>query len=822
MVLLTNDFLNWPSHPGKPLRIHTEEVRDRAIQKHDSPIVRISSLFHDVGKLNPNFPKHLFRLLAHDEYKNHAYLSFLVFYNWCFLKHHTNLLTTQDQMISTAMCIIKHHGSLCDIGDTINTDISDGICEWERMKEFLATNPTMHIDQMLSYFGLIQDSANFLNIPPQIPLQTIKAVKDPLNFYFETRMAFSALIAADKQSAGDYGYHTIDMPRIRKRFFDKYESQLKDHMKKLGKVVSPINTLRTEICETARTNLRPKLKLGQRVFSLTCPTGSGKTLMLLHLALDIMKYAGKNLNIIYSVPFLSITEQVFDICQKIFATRLKGLRRIDSKSEVEDLDDNKALGRLKNLMKKFFTSVTKVKLEKSTDILLTEEFLESTFDYPFIVTTFVQLFEVFTTRHNKSLMKYSNLKNCIFLIDELQALPPRLYTFFTAMLEEHCRRYNCYAILSTATMPCFDISKHKAAVELFRGYRKPEELSDLNFYSHDVFNRYSIQVRPGTITRADLAADILSQDKSSLVILNTIRDSREVYRMVKAVSKAEVMLLNSNFHSDARLEILQRANGLLGENKKVILITTQLIEAGVDIDFPVVYRDIAPLPNIIQAAGRCNRNGSTEKGVVVVFQLKEDGRLRATTIYNGLDAPFLEFAVKVFYQSGKSEFAESELMQEQMSYFTLVADNMEFGSWTHPRLIEKRKERYFTKLIKAGRFGSIGEFKLIPLEHYENQYRFYVPEGAEDKSFAQLLGYGLKILELDENKDQGDHIRQVMSVKRQQRIHLKKMSRRMVQTLIHGEGFDITPYVTSPNVYMNMYELKPEYYDNEFGLVIDE
>jgi len=853
VVNITKAFKDSKSHPpGRHksglLIDHTVGVRDNAVLRHDSQIVRIGSLCHDVGKwvAQANFIKHIMPQKfgpVGEAYKNHAYLSFLTFYNWYKNYGKAREYLNSDEIVATSICILKHHGSLCNFEDLIGKEGFNGQPpEWDRMKGFLSNSGLANIpDQMYAYFGLLDKNTDLLKIPSTVPFRDTKyTVKDPLNFYFETRMAFSAIIAGDKQDAGGYGYKKSyerqlddNSPRRKERFFAKYESKLNKYMEGLQKNHTPLNTVRTEIREYSQKSIRQNLKLGKRVFSLTGPTGCGKTLIFLYLALEIIKHAGKSMNIIYAVPFLSITEQVFDLCTKVFG-KTYGLRRIDSKSGLDESEDD-SFKRLRSVFSFYLKKVTnKIKpllnLDTDADRVLNDEFSENTFDFPFITTTFVQLFEVFTTRSNKGLIKYSNLKNCIFLIDELQALPPRLYTFFTAVLDEHCRRYNCYAVEGTGTMPCFKIHD-PAALKLFKNYKMPAEISDISFYDRDIFNRYSIHTINPEISRSTLSTDVLSRDNSCLVILNTVKDSIAVYHILKESCNPagyEIILLNSWFYADARLVKLKRATELLESRKKnpsakkVILVTTQLVEAGVDIDFPVVYRDIAPLPNIIQSAGRCNRNGFYDHGTVIVFRLKVEGdkRIRAKFIYNGLDSPFLDFSIELFFLSGKTAFQEKELMIEQKRFFeVIISERTKFGAWVNSGDSQKNSIASFVDLINRSKFGDIGKFKIIPPETHGDQIRFYVPVDSKDESFKKLLQYGMDILEVDQG-DGEDRLRQAIRLKREQRLHIKKMSRRMVQAIVKDD-VDLSKFVVSTETYMHMHELKPGFYSEELGLLLE-
>ena len=267
--------------------------------------------------------------------------------------------------------------------------------------------------------------------------------RNPLAFFLDTQFTFAALVQADKTDAARFE-NLIDINQANvKMFCENYERQLIAYLDKLNSD-SQLNLLRTKIRQEAVDNINIALDKGQRVFDLTAPTGSGKTLILLSLANEILKSTRGILRIVYALPFLSITEQVEEEVLKIFADTKQYIQRIDSKSvnyEYEKLQDQ-----LENQPNK------QTQMERN---LL--DFREKTFAYPLVITTFVQFFETLLSNKNSELLKLPNLSNCIFLIDEIQSLPPRLYSFFVAYLSKFCQKFNCYAVISTATQPNFNI-----------------------------------------------------------------------------------------------------------------------------------------------------------------------------------------------------------------------------------------------------------------------------------------------------------------------------------------------------------------------------
>jgi CRISPR-associated endonuclease/helicase Cas3 len=369
--------------------------------------------------------------------------------------------------------------------------------------------------------------------------------------------------------------------------------------------------------------------------------------------------------------------------------------------------------------------------------LLKQDFIQQTFDHPFVITTFVQFFETLLSNRNSTLLKLPNFSRRIFLLDEIQALPPRLYIFFAAWIEAFCKKWDSYAILSTATMPKmdFEVKLHiedKCKPErLFKNYLQnlPVELIEpQHFFSQAPFNRYRIHLpNPFELTMDELAESVKLQENSCLVILNTIRDSRELFEKLK-VDGNHVYLLNTHFIPVDRRRKIELIKAHLAANEKVILVSTQLIEAGVDIDFPVVFRDLCPLPSLIQSAGRCNRNKKLpDLGQVWFFHLtKENGKSGAEAVYRDEAKLFLDFSIK-HIQEGTEE---KSLLNVQDQFFRFIADKLMIGDYE----IERKKVNLI-ELVNEAAFETLGRFKLINEKVFGFEFQYYIPKNVADNTY---------------------------------------------------------------------------------------
>lgn len=773
------------SHPHKMLRVHTNGVLAGTERHTDHKIARVAALFHDVGKLNPNFQLKL-KGQSPDGYANHAYLS-----AWAFLAFGiTNGETVKSwdlkghELLGLLAIIAHHHGCFPSLREIFSVN------ERERLFTFLATSPTINAHDFLNVethfapfdLGSPSIKARF-DLFDSRAAQFLDKVEDHFDFWLDCQFSFAALIEADKRDAGDNsGFkRREDLNWAQNNFSDALQNYLPQNAEP-----NTLNAARTQVRIQAVENLRAALNDGERIFSLTAPTGSGKTFALLALANEIRSHevrTGKDdLAVAYGLPFLSITEQVEGICRDIWRDKPDFVSRFDSRAHDEEFDalveraedDPEAA---KELAERAFSSLS--------------------FDAGFAITTFVQIFESLLSNRNATLLKLPNFAHTIFLLDEIQSLPPRLYLFFAAYLRAFCEKFDSYAVFSTATMPHLEMKEQSGAPHnqkpqtLFPNYQAPEELLDFEpIYELPVFDRYGIQ-SCGEFTHERLCYEIESQDDSVLVILNTIADTRKIYQTLKELSvNAELVLLNTHFMLDDRRRKISDCKDYLNSespsHRRVILISTQLIEAGVDIDFPVVFRDLCPLPNLIQSAGRCNRNGSPTRGKVVFFSLvSENGKPRAHVIYRH---PSDKTSLQKTVEALPDFLEERNLLSVQRAFFENMAHRFAVGD--HPLKIgDKRDEKAnLIEHILDFNYPVVGSFRLIDEQTFGEQFQIYVPYADEDEGWNNLLRCRAN---LAKGHQKNAPIKEMMRLKHALGAALRAMSGRVVTVRVQRK--DLPP-----------------------------
>lgn len=419
-----------------------------------------------------------------------------------------------------------------------------------------------------------QGDLHYLRPSPQINAflpQKTRSINSLITFdsLLETRMYLSCLVDADWQDSAEHveTLKTDTWDAIYERFFTVTNKKF-IHAEK-----NEINKWRTEIFNECRTAGRFS---PHRVMSLSAPTGGGKTLASMAFALERVKRGDAN-RIIYCIPYTSIIEQ-----------NAEEYRNILGKSNVIE---HHSLA------------------EYNSQYISVDDYKQWTVDNwnsPVVLTTNVQFFESLFSAHPRRVRKLHNIANSVIILDEAQMLPRGFLKPFREMLKLLVEKYNCTVVLCTATQPVFNIGE----VEI---------LSDVK-QLHERFRRVVAKNIKGVISLDDLAERIVSdKGRSVLCIVNKRDTARELYQKVKGLRICYHLSLN--MCAIHREKILCEIKTALENKEPICVISTSLIEAGVDVSFDVGYRELNGLDHIIQTGGRVNRHGESKDGVLYVFRL---------------------------------------------------------------------------------------------------------------------------------------------------------------------------------------------------------
>ncbi|MBN2793697.1 MAG: CRISPR-associated helicase Cas3' [Desulfuromonadales bacterium] len=427
--------------------------------------------------------------------------------------------------------------------------------------------------------------------------------KNPVAAMLDVRMLFSCLTDADfldtaahfEGAARDKG-PSLDASEALQALTDFMNGSVRTTSKADQSVLDARNALWEMVTRAA--DRVPGL------LTLTAPTGSGKTLAMLKFALEHAARNGSK-RIVLVVPFLSIIEQTAAIYRSVFKAfsgnyvlehhSLAGLGSEEAKNDAEE-----ATERARRL-------------------------LSENWDAPIIITTNVQLLESLFSNRPSACRKLHNLMESVIMFDEAQTLPQALAVPTLAALSHLSTSYKLTVLFATATQPAFDTLDHAVAAQVPGGWRPAEAAPDhVQLYK--------------TLRRYDVLWPAEGESKNWDELAAEIRDEHQALCVVNLKSHAQALLdelkndeaifhLSTNLCALHRRAVLENVRNRLTANLPCRLISTQCIEAGVDVDFPVVYRALAPLDAIAQAAGRCNRegrlvddNGKRKMGEVRVFE----------------------------------------------------------------------------------------------------------------------------------------------------------------------------------------------------------
>jgi CRISPR-associated endonuclease/helicase Cas3 len=525
---------------------------------------RLAGQWHDLGKYRPRFQNYIRNVTGFEADAHIKGEAGKAPHSTAGALHACDSFQNAGRIL--AYLIAGHHAGLDDWYGGLNVRL-DLPASREELNEALAEKPP----------ASILDSGAF---KPDLRTMTIPG--GGKGFSLWVRMLFSCLVDADfldteaymnpDKAAGREGWPGI--PGLLDQF-DRHMADLSDQAKP-----SKVNELRAEVLAQCRA----KATEAPGLFSLTVPTGGGKTLSSLAFALEHAQAHGKR-RIIHVIPYTSIIEQTADIFRDIFGD---AVIEHHSNAEADPAKEN----------------------HKSR--LACENW-----DAPIVVTTNVQFFESLFAAKTSRCRKLHNMVNSVVVLDEAQLLPPEFLQPILDVLNLLTRHYGVTVVISTATQPALASRSYFDAQQNIDGLENVREIVADPDALYRALERVNVTL-PADMqasTDWDTLAGELGACDSVLAIVNRRNDARELWqRMPKGALHLSALMCGAH-----RSQVITSIKARLKAGISTRVISTQLVEAGVDVDFPVVYRALAGLDSIAQAAGRCNREGRLERGEVVVF-----------------------------------------------------------------------------------------------------------------------------------------------------------------------------------------------------------
>lgn len=575
---------------------------------------------------------------------------------------------------------------------------------------------------------------NWENIKPQFEsIRAIEKVRKEISqkkdskYFFLQHYLFSLLLSADK---GDMmvGKSENKWKIIKEN--QLFKTDIIDYFKAqtLPKEQKAIDINRESAYQDIIQNLKECSTYN--FFSITLPTGMGKTFSAYNAAIFLQNEFTKQTDekkarIIYCLPFTSIIDQNSSIISQIA-------------EKYKEIDESFST----DLIAKHHYLADYGDKYNETDINPSEaEYLTEGWEQEFIVTTFVQFLESIFTNQNRTLRKFHNMTNAIIVLDEVQNIPPKYYEAIELVFTKMAEYFNTKFLFVTATQPIL-LSKTDV-IEL----TDPTKTKTRAYFEN--LERICINqsiLKNSDYQPQDLESELVplfiedietNTNKSFLFIFNTIAQSQLVYEKIHKQFGEErnVIYLSGSILSRRRRQIIQLIKRNIKYKKPQIVISTQVVEAGVDIDLDIVYRDLSPLDSINQSAGRCNRNGVNGKGTVKVFN---------TGKHKYIYDPTLILSTVSLLKRKENIIEEKEIFNLNNEYFQEVYKNKTIQSNSSETLIDAIYKLELETIQK--------EFKLIDETTY--YYNVYIPYNKEAENLWTEYLRICKIEDFFERKQQ--------------------------------------------------------------------
>ena len=590
------------SHPNKLLENHIKNM----ISPDDDELGKQVKLYHDIAKLKNNFQIYIRDTSKDMLDKNHSLLSAYFF-----------LLNSKFDEVPTIfgfLAIVSHHGDVVNLMTLAReaNKFFKNQKELEQWDEVAGAAKNIKI-----YSGLSTKKDEFLDRAEKLRQYLVLSqyrhkftYEDFINF----KSLYSNLIYSDKFEA------IFSMPKQENKDIpiDVLEASIKN---------LPPNKKRDTFRNFVLNNFDEKYKL----FTLTAPTGYGKTLTALNFALKFNKP-----RIIYALPFTSIIDQTYDIVAKIYKNSDILVSKAHHKTTIgeENLTQEDRYSKIKFLMESFSGEIN--------------------------VTTLYQLIFALFGNKNKDNVKFNQLKNSVVIIDEAQAIPYNFRKDFILLCEIISQRLGTIFIFMSATMPVIKSENFK-------------EISNLDYFSKQ--DRYVIKWLDigGEDELLEKICETAS-DKNTLVVVNTIKKAQELFTKLR--DKFNCFCLNGYMYDDHKRATIEAVRCAIDKSKvdplasKILLISTQSIEAGVDLDFDVGFREVSPISSIIQTAGRVNRHFGEIRGELYVFP-------EISKFTNLIYGDLYKVSGAILGDLKQKEVQESEILEISNLYFQKISNQLE-------------------------------------------------------------------------------------------------------------------------------------------------
>lgn len=667
-------------------------------------------LLHDLGKYTSYFQNYLLNIAPIDkELKQHARLGAYVYF--------AKYLPADIFQAFLGFYVIEHHHRNLLLPQRLK-EVVRQFANQQVFKEQIADlAPWLgQIEQELGIDAL----KTFLVFPEKKKInESVKLFtkKQPnIQHYYLLNYLFSLLIEADKLDASNTSVY------IRKTL----PANLVNQYQNIGapqKLALPVadmtqNQLRNYVRAQVLAQLDQATVLEQHLFTLTAPTGIGKTLTSLHFALALKallkEKEGHEAQIIYGLPFINIIEQAVEVYEEVFKDEAKVLAHYQYADVLGgfkgDEDDQKQYNQKLMAL--------------------------DTWQGDVVITSFVQFFHTLIGNRNKLLKKFHHYAGAIVILDEVQSLRLSHLPLIGAALYYLSRFLKTRVLLMTATQPKILDLANKHILQGMGEKALALELLPDYLQVFQAFDRTQIQplMAPTVSTGADFVEQVFAPfwqaQQSALVVCNMVNRSIALYQALKDhLTDTPLYYLSTNIVPARRMTIIQQIKEDMAQGLKPVLVSTQSIEAGVDLDFDMGFRDLAPIDSLVQVAGRINRNNAPDKSgaFLYVFKFQEtDKASDCSRIYDPVTEAQAEKALNALSDNGKRAIPEQSYLELVNAYFDANAPQRSFAP--SRKFFESMKTLYYdagnyqTPQKEGGQASendfAVSQFKIIENNHF--------------------------------------------------------------------------------------------------------
>jgi CRISPR-associated endonuclease/helicase Cas3 len=679
------------------LKEHLDEVAKLAEQFADKfkagKLGKYAGLWHDLGKYNPEFQKYLDDChsgsTSYIKKVPHAI-------------HGAKLAWELFKLTPLALIIYGHHAGLPQ----------------KSILESKFADPKREEDYKIACANAEQELGK-LRIDEDFNPLVRSLLTDCYSYDLLTRLLFSCLVDADYLDTESHFQPDKTIQRQGKIDLTDLWIKLKIDREKVIQAadISSVNRVRREVYEACTD----AAELPAGVFRLAVPTGGGKTLSGLSFALKHAITHGLD-RVIIAVPYTSIIEQTVNVYRGIFLGENAVLEHHSAANTEQFYQDDKE------------ETNDDARQQYAKARLATQNW-----DAPLIVTTTVQLFESLFANRPSKCRKLHNIVNSVIILDEVQTLPVGLLSPILSVLRELCDRYQVTVVLCTATQPAF-----AGDTGYLKGLKNVRDIiaPDLAIQHFQNLQRVNYELHLQGWLWSELIDDLIAhQHHQTLIVLNTRKDTLAILDALSSdiddFDKSDIFHLSTLLCGKHRREVLATVKARLKNNLPCILVSTQVVEAGVDLDFPAVYRAVGPLDRIVQAAGRCNREGKLGLGRVVIFNpsegkvpqgeyqtaVDETIRLLNRENLNLHDPSIFEEYFQCLYQSGADIHQIQDLRKrldfpEVAKKFRLISDDTTSVIIEYDDKVRKRLRELNYRDINAGDYRFLQPY-MVSLRNYE-------------------------------------------------------------------------------------------------------